>query len=728
MKQVLISKGVANVSQVPTPMVSPKNILVQVAHSCISVGTEMAGVRMSGLPLYQRALKQPENVKRVVEMMRDQGIKRTLDRVSGKLAAGSATGYSAAGVVIAIGESVEGFAVGDRVACAGAGIANHAEVIDVPVNLAVKLPPEVSTEQGSTVTLGAIAMQGVRRAQPTLGETFVVVGLGILGQLTAQMLTASGCRVIGVDLDPSRIEFATRFGMELGVNPASDSYIDRVLAVTDGLGADGAIVTAASASSDVISEAMRACRKKGRVVLVGDVGLDLKRSDMYQKELDFLISCSYGPGRYDPVYEEDGQDYPLPYVRWTENRNMQSYIHLLASGRLRLDGFFEKPFEIDRAADAYEALKAEGRKPLMVLLSYPQRAEALSEFKVGLAGGPARSGKVRVGLIGASSFAQGVHLPNMVILRNDYELRAVMSRTGANAKAVATQAQAAYCTTDMDEILGDSDIDLVLITTRHDLHGSGVLKALRAGKHVFVEKPLTLSPAELAEIKAFYAENPSGPTLMTGFNRRFAPGVEHVYQALAERTTPLIVNYRMNAGFIPPNHWVHGPEGGGRNLGEACHIYDLFNALCRGAAVESVQAASIDPKAGQWRRNDNFVATIKYADGSVCTLTYTALGAKAYPKERMEVFADGKIVFLDDYKSVEVHGGRDKGWTANAPKKGQLEELKALADTLLRRKAWPISLAEQIQATEIAFEVERQIGGDGIMASVPGAVRSNAAE
>ncbi|MEZ5850025.1 MAG: bi-domain-containing oxidoreductase [Hyphomicrobiaceae bacterium] len=683
---------------------------------------------MSGLPLYQRALKQPENVKRVVEMMRDQGVKRTLDRVSGKLAAGSATGYSAAGVVIAVGESVEGFAVGDRVACAGAGIANHAEIIDVPVNLAVKLPREVSTEHGSTVTLGAIAMQGVRRAQPTLGETFVVVGLGILGQLTAQMLTASGCRVIGIDLDPARIAFAKGLGMEMGVNPASGSYIERVLAVTDGLGADGAIVTAASASSEVISEAMKACRKKGRVVLVGDVGLDLKRGDMYQKELDFLISCSYGPGRYDAVYEEGGQDYPLPYVRWTENRNMQAYIQLLASGRLRLDGFFETPFEIDRAADAYEALKAEGRKPLMVLLSYPERPEAVSEFRIGVSSATVTSGKIRVGLVGASSFAQGVHLPNMVILRNDFDVRAVMSRTGANAKAVAMQAQAAYCTTDMDEILRDPAIDLVLIATRHDLHGSGVLEALRAGKHVFVEKPLTLSPAELAEIEAFYAANPSGPVLMTGFNRRFAPGMEHVYRALGERTTPAIVNYRMNAGFIAADHWVHGPEGGGRNLGEACHIYDLFNAICRGSEVVSVQACAIDPKAGQWRRNDNFVATVKYADGSVCTLTYTALGAKAYPKERMDVFADGKVVVLDDYKSVEVHGGRDKGWTAGSSKKGQLEELKALADTLRRGKAWPISLAEQVRATEIAFEVERQIGGDGIVSQEPAAVRSDAAE
>lgn len=733
MKQVLIKSGRAILADVPSPLVSPRNVLVQVGHSCISVGTEMAGVRMSGLPLYRRALKQPDNVKRVLEMMRDQGIKRTIDRVSGKLAAGSATGYSAAGVVIAAGAEVEGFAVGDRVACSGAGIANHAEIIDVPVNLAVKLPEAIGTDVGSTVTLGAIAMQGVRRAQPTLGETFVVVGLGILGQLVAQILSANGCHVIGVDLDPDRIETAKRLGMDAGVDPNAGPYIERVLAMTDGLGADGVIVTAASSSDEIMSEAFRACRKKGRVVLVGDVGLDLKRADMYAKELDFFISCSYGPGRYDPVYEEGGNDYPLPYVRWTENRNMQTYLQLLASGRLRLDGFFGTPFPIDRVGEAYEALKAEGRKPLMVLLAYPSRPGAAAERRVEMGKAPRQnSDRIRVALAGASSFAQGVHLPNMGILRADFEMRAVMSRTGANAKAVATQAEAAYCTTDYQEVLRDPDIDLVLVATRHDLHGSMALEALKAGKHVFVEKPLTLSESELDAIEAFYASNPNGPLLMTGFNRRFSPPMQHLLKALADRTTPVIANYRMNAGFVPATSWLHGPEGGGRNLGEACHIYDLFAALTGGAALVSVAAAAIDAAGQQWRRNDNFVATVKFADGSVCTLTYTALGAKGYPKERMEVFADGRVVSLDDYRSVEVHGGNSKGWQSGTVQKGHLEELKALADTLRRGKPWPIPLAEQIQATRIAFEVERQIGGTGIAArseaESAGIARSDSAE
>lgn len=713
MRQVFIKGGEAVVGIVPAPMPSSKNVLVRLAHSCISSGTELASVRVSGLPLYQRALKQPDNVKRVVEMMRDQGIKRTLDRVSGKLAAGSATGYSAAGTIIEIGAEVTGFQVGDRVACAGAGVANHADYIDVPVNLTVKLPDNITTEAGCTVTLGAIAMQGIRRAQPTLGETFVVVGLGVLGQLTAQMLAANGCRVIGVDIDEERIRVAEAAGLDTGINPATESYVERVMMLTGGFGADGTIITAASADHRIISEAMNACRKKGRVVLVGDVGLNLNRSDFYRKEIDFLISCSYGPGRYDATYEEGGQDYPLPYVRWTENRNMQAYLQLLAAGRLKLDGMVGPAFPVDAATDAYKALNGEpGKRPLLALLSYDGAAEAAAPARrVEIQSRPAGDGKIRVALAGASSFAQGVHIPNLGILRGDFALRAVMSRTGANARAVGMQAGAEYCTTDFEEILADKDVDLVLIATRHDLHGSMALKALRAGKHVFVEKPLTLYPSDLDEIEAFYRQKPSGPLLMTGFNRRFSPAFRAIKDVLARSPAPLIASYRMNAGHVPADHWLQGAEGGGRNLGEACHIYDLFNALTGGSAVERVQAASVDPGSEHWRRNDNFVATVTYANGSVCTLTYTALGAKSYPKERMEIFAAGRVISLDNYKSVAIEGSHHKGWQSRTIDKGQLDELRALALALRGQKPWPISLEEQISATRIAFEVERQITG-----------------
>lgn len=709
MKQVLIREGGAAVEEVPAPNVGRRNVLVQVAYSAISVGTESASVQSSGLPLYKRALKQPANVQRVLEMARTQGISRTIARVRNQLASGLPTGYSAAGVVIAVGEDVTEFAVGDLVACAGAGIANHAEYIDVPVNLTVRVPDGVDLRAASTVTLGAIAMQGVRRAAPTLGESFVVVGLGILGQLTAQMLAANGCRVIGTDLDESRIRAALANGLHVGINPGSDDYVERVVKATDGLGADGVIITAATSSNQVISDAMHACRKKGRVVLVGDVGLDLNRADFYKKELDFLISTSYGPGRYDPTYEEDGHDYPLAYVRWTENRNMQAYLRLLASGQVKLESLYAPPYEIDRAADAYQALKSEHEKPLLALLSYPNGSESPSRV-VRLNGEPRKNdGRIRVAVVGASSFAQGMHLPNMEILDKDYELRAVMSRTGATARAVATRFKADYCTTEFDEVLADENIDLVMITTRHDLHGSLALRALRAGKAAFVEKPLAINSSEVDEIEKFYEKNPDGPLLMVGYNRRFSPPIKLLREILAKSTTPVIADYRMNAGFIPTDHWVHGAEGGGRNLGEACHIYDLFNSLPGVGAAISIDARAMRAAGKQWRANDNFVATITYENGSVCTLTYTSLGDKSYPKERMSVFADGKVIEMDDYKALTVFGAKAKGWSARTADKGHVPQLEAVADTLRRGKPWPIPLEQLVQASRVSFEVERQI-------------------
>ena len=372
MKQVLIRGGGVAVEEVPAPQASPRSILVRVEHSCVSVGTEMSSVRMSGLPLYKRALKQPHHAKRVFEIAKDEGFGRTYKRVRGMLSAGVPTGYSAAGVVLGVGEEVAGFRAGDHVACAGAGIANHAELIDVPVNLAVRIPEGLDTGPASTVTLGAIALQGVRRVQPTLGETVAVMGLGILGQLAVQLLRASGARVIGSDLDPSRVEKALAHGMAHGIG-ADEDFPARVRELTDGFGADAVLITAATESDEVVRQAMQASRKKGRVVLVGDVGLHLQRSDMYEKELDFLISTSYGPGRYDDVYEVEGQDYPIGYVRWTENRNMEEYLRLLAEGRVSLEGLGQETFPVDDAETAYEALKSGESQPLLVLLSYPER-------------------------------------------------------------------------------------------------------------------------------------------------------------------------------------------------------------------------------------------------------------------------------------------------------------------------------------------------------------------
>lgn len=705
MKQVLVRGGEAVVNDVPAPIVSPCGVLVRVAYSCVSAGTEARSITLSGLPLYRRALKQPEHVKRVLEVARTQGFKRTFDRVRGELATGLPTGYSATGTVIEVGDEVIGFTVGDRVACAGSGVANHAEVIDVPVNLTAKVPDGLELEAAATVTLGAIALQGVRRAAPTIGETIGVIGLGLVGQLTEQLLRANGCRVIGVDLDPLRVERALENGMTHGVMPGQD-FVERAHKLTSGFGADAVIITAATESNEVVRQAMQACRKKGRVVLVGDVGLQLQRSDLYEKELDFLMSTSYGPGRYDDTYEREGRDYPFAYVRWTENRNMEEYLELLAEGRISLSRLDHRTYEVDQAHEAYSTLEGAGAKPLIVLLSYPQRSAALGRT-VKMRRVRPRAGRIRVALIGAGNFARGTHISSLLKLRESFELRCVMSRTGLNAAAAAQRSGAAYATTEYEQVLADDEVDLVLIATRHNLHAKLTLQALQAGKNVFVEKPLTLTEEELARIERFYQDRDT-PLLMTGFNRRFSPTVVRAKKLVSLRETPLIVDYRMNAGYIPPNHWVHGPEGGGRNIGEACHIYDLFGFLTD-AEVASIQAQAIRSPSHEWLPTDNFVATLAYRDGSVCSLTYTALGHRRHQKEHVDAFFDGEVVSIEDYKMLQKASRRTPLWRSRVPQKGHLQEFEVLAAALREGGPWPITLDEQLLAMDAALQVQKQI-------------------
>jgi predicted dehydrogenase/threonine dehydrogenase-like Zn-dependent dehydrogenase len=711
MKQVLVSGGAVRLENVPAPMVELGTVLIQLDHSCISIGTEMSGVKSTGLPLWKRAMRQPQHVKKVVDMVLADGLSATRRIVQERLAIELPTGYSGAGMVIEVGEGVAEFAPGDRVACAGAQCAYHAEIVRVPKNLVVPIPEKVGFDEASSVALGAIALQGVRRAQPTLGETFVVIGLGILGQLTVQLLRANGCRVIGVDLDRSRIALAARHGMNWGVHPDDVDDVLQVARLTGGAGADGVIVTAASPSDAIVSAAFRMCRKKARVVLVGDVGLDLQRADFYVKELDFLISTSYGPGRYDAHYEEGGLDYPLAYVRWTEGRNMAEYLRLIADGALNVKPLIAAVYPIDEVETAYRSLQGGADKPLMVLLSYPPHLSS-APHRVSLAPAvvPAvacvSSEVIRVGLIGAGGFAKGMHLPNLAELRSEFRLRAVASRTGHNATATGKRYGADYATTDYREVLADQDIDAVIVATRHDSHSRIALEALRAGKHVLLEKPLALTEEELREIEDFYA-NAMGPqpVLLTGFNRRFSSYAQRIAARVAERSNPMILNYRMNAGYIPLDHWVHGPEGGGRNRGEACHIYDLFTFLTN-AEVRDVQAHTIIPATDYYAASDNFVATLSFADGSVATLTYTALGTTDYPKEKLEVFVDGTVISLDDYRSLTVAGVKEKPHTMRIADKGQNQELLAFARAIKGLSEWPIPLWHQLQATRISFAVE----------------------
>lgn len=697
------------VETVPAPLIQEGHVLVEVVYSLISTGTEIHSLENSGKSLVIRALEQPDKVKQLLDHLRRQGIQKTVAKVWGQLSRGNPTGYSCSGIVIQVGRGVPGIQPGNQVACAGAGIANHAEIVLVPNNLVVKVPEGSDLKAAASVTPGAIALQGVRSLDTRLGEIIAVVGLGLLGQLTVQLLRAAGCWVIGFDMDARRVALARKLGANHAFVSHEVDVLNEVQLLTEGHGVDATIITASSQSDAIVQQAMEITRKKGRVVVVGDVGLGLKRSPFYEKEIAFLISCSYGPGRYDERYEKQGLDYPYAYVRWTENRNMAEYLRLVAGGKVQVMPILEREYDLAQATKAYEELRTASEKPLGILLCYlrndQQTQAAKLATKVVLRSKPVSS-KIKVAVLGAGAFAREIHLPNLQKLSDVYDIYGVVNKTGSNAKAIAEQYNASYATTDFKELLADENVDMVIIATRHNLHVQMAIESVKAGKAVFLEKPMALNKEELRELVHILEE--TKVPFMVGFNRRFSPYAQKIKEVIKNRLNPMIINYRMNVGYIPKEHWIHSEEGGGRNIGEACHIYDLFNFLTE-SEVESVSATSIDPKTEQYARNDNFVATIKYKDGSVCNLIYTALGTNEVTKEQMEIFGDGKIIRLNDYKKLEAFGTKVKGMETKLPQKGQYEELVEFARNLKEGDGYPIPLWQLIQATEISFEVEEML-------------------
>lgn len=704
MKQVLIHKGTAAVHQVPAPVISKGAVLVEVAYSLISTGTEMAGMQQSQKSLLQQAVEEPAKIQKLIDHLRSQGINKTIAKLQGKLSAGSPTGYSCAGVVVTVGEDIQDIKAGDRVACAGAGIANHAELVLVPRNLVVKIPEECDLRNAASVTLGAIAMQGVRRANLVLGENVAVVGLGLLGQLTVQLLKASGCTVIGFDLDARRVEMALENGADRAFVSSDSNVPNEIRHLTGNYGVDAAIITAASSSDAIVQQAMEITRKKGRVVVVGAVGLGLQRSPFYEKEIDFLISCSYGPGRYDPRYETQGLDYPYAYVRWTENRNMRAYLDLIAVGKLKLESIITAEYPVEEADKAYAALQGDGEKPMGVLLSYGT-ADSIAKQETSVTLKPyLKQDKINLAVVGAGDFAKFVHLPNIRKLSDQFHLRAVVSATGSNAHAVAKQFEADYASTALEDVLVDETVDAVLIATRHDLHAQQALRAARAGKAIFLEKPMALNQAELEDLESGIKE--SGVPIMVGFNRRFSPAARRAKEIIAGRKNPLMALYRVNGGFIPPEHWVQTESGGGRIIGEACHMLDLFNYLVGTSQVESVDVSSLAPAGDHLGGRDNFVVTVRYMEGSVCTLLYTALGAGDLGKERLEIFCDGKSLVVDDFKRLSIFGSKQKGWSSPEVDKGHLREMQLFAKMIKEGGQWPISLNEMLDVTRLTFTID----------------------
>lgn len=682
--------------------------MVEVAFSLISTGTETAGMSNGQKSLLRQAYDQPAKIVRGLQMVRDSGLRRTMALIEGEMESAYATGYACSGVVLACGRNTSGFAPGDRVACAGANKANHAEIVAVPQNLAVHVPEGCDLESAASATIGAIAMQGVRRADVRLGENVAVIGLGLIGQVTVQLLHAAGCRTIGTDVDSARIALATASGMTVAADVETNSLQRSVMSFTEGRGVDAVIITASTNSELLVQQAMQIVRKKGKVVVVGSVPLQFDRSPFYEKEVDLLISCSYGPGRYDPAYEENAQDYPYAYVRWTENRNMDAYLKLIAERKIQFRNLIGKIWPLTEASAAYSDLQQ--NKHVAVLLSNPGNV-ARNEMNVRVATNTeARNspGIIRTGIVGAGSFTRAVHLPNFKRLADRFSVTAVASRTGVAALNTAKQYGSDYASTSADELFQDPKVDLILISSRHNLHASQAIRAAAQRKAVLLEKPAAMTREELDELISAFRESKS--LLVVGFNRRFSPLIREARSQIEGRKGPILIQYRMNAGYVPPESWVQGPEGGGRIIGEACHILDLFNYLV-GDFPETITALPLRSGAVNIPVTDNFVASLRYPDGSLCTLTYTSLGSTELSKESLEAFFDGKSIVMNDYRSMEFFGCSRKPIQPARQEKGHFEELVAVADYLQGKGPLPMTLEEIESATNTSFTLDEFVRG-----------------
>jgi predicted dehydrogenase len=686
MRQVVqhMRSGKLTVEDVPSPTVQPGGLLVATRASLISVGTERSTVEVAKKSLVGKAMDRPDLVRKVVQKVQKDGLLDTARMVSARLDAPAALGYSCAGIVMDVGQGVMGFAVGDRVACAGQNYASHAEVVFVPQNLCVKVPPAVAFDDAAYVTVGAIALQGVRQADPKLGDVVAVIGLGLVGQLTVQLLRANGCRVLAADPDAAKQAMARDLGAEQAVVP--DALAAAASAATEGHGVDAVLIAASTKESGPVELAGEIARKKGRVVVVGAVGMTLPREPYYLKELELKLSTSYGPGRYDPEYEEKGKDYPYGYVRWTERRNMAAFIQLIAEGRMNVGALTRYRVPIARAEEAYARILDSSDSPLGVLLTYGEDGAQPPRSTVTLRQ-DAPVSRICFGLIGAGSHVKDMLVP---ALKNvgDAKIVSVCTQRGINAKSLAAKVGAASCTTDYRDVLKDDAVNAVIIGTRHNLHAEIVLAALRAGKHVFVEKPLCLTGEELDEIAAVYAEKAkAGLRLAVGFNRRFSPHCVKAKEFFAGRTNPLIMIYRVNAGALPPDHWTQDPEvGGGRIIGEGCHFVDYLQELC-GDRVVSVQASAIGEH-GSGIVQDQAILSLRLSDGSVGTVVYAAGGDGALAKERCEIFGDGKSVVMDDFARSEFYSrGRRTVFKTGRRDKGFDAQMAAFCRSLLTRDA-----------------------------------------
>jgi predicted dehydrogenase/threonine dehydrogenase-like Zn-dependent dehydrogenase len=708
MKQILqnLKTGETELADIPCPRLKPGHLLIRSRRSVVSAGTERMLIEFGKAGLLEKAWQQPDRVRQVWDKVKTDGLLPTLESVQARLDQPLSLGYSNAGVVLEVGDGVEGFAVGDRVVSNGP----HAEIVQVPCNLCAKIPGHVSDEAAAFTVLGSISLQAVRLAQPTLGECFVVTGLGLIGLMAVQLLRAHGCRVLGIDLDSTRLALARQCGAEtvdlsMGQDPLRAAH-----ALSLGRGVDGVIIAASTAGSEPVRQAAQMCRQRGRIVLVGVVGLELSRDDFYKKELTFQVSCSYGPGRYDPSYEERSQDYPLGFVRWTAQRNFEAVLGQLREGRLVVEPLISHRIPLDRVTDAYEAIQR--GSGLGVLIEYPPEThksnETLRIRTLDRAPRPKeefRSVAPAVAFIGAGNFATRVLIP--AFRDSGARLKTVATNGGVSGTHAARRFGFEQDTTDVESLFGDPEISAVVIASRHDSHARLACQGLQAGKHVFVEKPLALNRDQLAEIVSVYASAGArcpAPLLMVGFNRRFAPHVKKMKALLDGVRGPKCFIITVNAGSVPAGHWTQDPAvGGGRLIGEGCHFIDLLRFLA-GHAVTGVQSARPGRRSGG---EDQISVTLCFADGSVGTVHYLANGHRSFPKERLEVFCGGRVLQLDNFKRLTGYGWPGfrtmRLWRQD---KGYRGEVEAFLERVQHGGPSPIPFEELVEVAKVSFSME----------------------
>lgn len=708
MKQVFTSKNGVVVKDTITPSLSSGSVLIKVYYSCISAGTEISAVKGAGKSLFKRAIDHPEQIKQALEILQKEGVHKLMGKVDSTVEKLGSSGYSVSGEVVAVGKGVTDIKIGDLVA-AGGNTANHAEYVCVSRNLVVKVPEGLDMALASIGTVGSIAMHGVRRADLRLGEYGVVVGCGLMGLLAIQMLKASGVKVACSDVNISRLSLAKELGADKVINSAEEDPVVAVRNWTDGYGADAVLFTAATQSSEPLSQSFKMCRKKGKVVLLGVSGMTIDRKDMYKDEIDFIISTSYGPGRYDSDYEEKGIDYPYAYVRWTENRNIYSFLELVRDGKVNIEKIGPKIYSIDDAHVAYEGIQNEPGSHIITIIDYcATDGEVESTSNQVTLAEPKALGKdiVSIGLIGAGSFATTMLLPIITAHPERYHLKTIVNRSGDKALNAGKQFKAEVISSNQEDIFNDPDIDLVMICTRHSNHAELVLKGLRSGKNVYVEKPLATSMEQLDEIRQFYKENEGKPVpvLMVGYNRRFSKHAREIKRLLDSRTAPVFIRYRMNAGYVPADAWVHGD--GGRIIGEGCHLIDLMQYLID-KPVADCSVAHFKPKAGIYLSEDNRFITMEFEDGSVAEIEYFACGNKELPKEYMEVHWENKSIVMDDYKLITGYGVKVKSLKSSLSQKGHEEEWLALYDALKLGMS-PIEVNSLLRTTEISIAASQE--------------------